>query len=199
MEKILARKVAKTTDEPNKWKTWRFWRNLVLLFVVASWIGHMIEFTCAGLKALLFGPEAWGYIPKTIFWLAEPYGIGAVLLVLLVKPLMKKLGWVRVYILSVIVTTFSEFICGLGINIVTGSNSVWDYSGRPLNLWGMVCLSNSLLFGACAVIFLYWVLPWMESLERKMDQVILNVLFGISAVGYPIYAVWKVITTLSPG
>lgn len=169
---------------------------MYLLFVAGSWLGHLIEFATALLKALLLGADAWGYIPKRIFWFAEPYGLGAVLLVLLVRPLMKKCGWPRIYLLSVIVTTFSEFISALAINLVTGSNSVWDYSGRPFNLWGMVCLSNSLLFGICSVVFLYWILPWLENLERKMDQIILNVLFAVAAIGYPIYAIWKVTTTL---
>lgn len=41
------------------------------------------------------------------------------------------------------IITILEFITGLIVNIGLGWN-VWDYSDRPFNLMGQICLQNSI-------------------------------------------------------
>ena len=43
------------------------------------------------------------------------------------------------YALSAILTTAVEFVTGAVVNVALGWN-VWDYSDRPANLYGQVCV-----------------------------------------------------------
>ena len=48
-------------------------------------------------------------------------------------------------LLSCITITICEFICGLIVNVWLGMD-VWDYSVKPYNLMGQICLLNSVLW-----------------------------------------------------
>ena len=54
-----------------------------------------------------------------------------------------KMPLCRQMLLSTLLITVIEFIAGCIINIYLGWN-VWDYSDRPFNLFGQICLKNSL-------------------------------------------------------
>ena len=44
-----------------------------------------------------------------------------------------------------VLITVLEFLTGVIVNIIFGLN-VWDYSNKPLNYMGQICLSNSVLW-----------------------------------------------------
>lgn len=55
------------------------------------------------------------------------------------------LGWTWRLLLSGLVITAAEFLCGYAVNLKMGLG-VWDYTGRRHNLYGQVCLDFSLLW-----------------------------------------------------
>ena len=62
--------------------------------------------------------------------------------------------WIQMLISSIIITAL-EFICGCVVNIWLGLN-VWDYSNLPFNIMGQVCLPFSIMWfflSAVGIIF----------------------------------------------
>ena len=62
------------------------------------------------------------------------------------------------------IITILEFITGLIVNIGLGWN-VWDYSDRPFNLMGQICLQNSI----------YWI--FLSGVAILLDDSIRHVVF----------------------
>jgi uncharacterized membrane protein len=46
----------------------------------------------------------------------------------------------------------------------------WDYSKRPFNLWGSVCLKYSLFWGLLSLLLVYVVHPYVEKNARKIKK-----------------------------
>lgn len=161
------------------WRSMRFWRDIFLYFWLFSLIGHIIELLWASL-GVVFAIKSAGHLATIpIFVIAVPYGLGAVALLLFVYPLVKrrKLGLVSAYFLSVAITTAIEFISALLVVVTLGSNPFWDYSNRFMNLFGFVCLGNSLLFGVISVVSIKWLFPWTERWRSKINENYLNLAF----------------------
>lgn len=176
-------------------KNWRqpiFWRDIFLYFWIFSLVGHIIE--------LIWGLIGYGFdlsaAPRIetipIIAVAAPYGIGAVALLVFVYPFVKKekLGVLPTYILSVLITTAVEFISALLLKIAMGNNPFWDYSERFMNLFGFVCLTNSLAFGIGALVMLYVMFPWLENWRQKINQRYLNI---AAAILFPSYVAVQII------
>ena len=168
------------------WRQMRFWRDLFLYFWFFSLLGHIIELAWA-LSGILFTIKSAGHFASIpIFAIAAPYGLGAVALLLFVYPLVKrkKLGIISAYVVSVVITTAIEFISALLVVMVLGSNPFWDYSDRPMNLFGFVCLGNSLLFGVISVVAIKWLFPWTEKWRTIISEKYLDVAFWVLFPSY---------------
>jgi uncharacterized membrane protein len=163
-----------------------FWRDMFLYFWIFSLIGHIVEIAWA-VFGMIFGltfTPVLSTIP--IFAIAAPYGLGAVALLILVYPMVKykkiSFGWS--YWLSVMIATVIEFVSAVLLVIFMGHNYFWDYSDRFMNLFGFVCLGNSLLFGVISVMALWLLFPRTEKLRQKISEQYLNISFWILFVGY---------------
>lgn len=69
-------------------------------------------------------------------------------------------------ILGSLAVTSIEFIFGLIFNILL-KKDVWDYSDKPLNLFGQVCLLFSVLWGLLAVVGIPLAGKVHKTLKRK--------------------------------
>lgn len=168
------------------WRQMKFWRDMFLYFWFFSLIGHVVELIWA-ILGVMFTLKSAGHLATIpVFAIAAPYGLGALALLILIYPLVKrqKLGLVSAYFLSVAITTIIEFISALLVVLVLGSNPFWDYSNRFMNLFGFVCLSNSLLFGVISVISIKWLFPWTEKWRSKIDETYLNLAFWVLFPSY---------------
>lgn len=168
------------------WRQMKFWRDTFLYFWFFSLIGHIVELVWA-ILGIMFTVKSAGHLATIpIFAIAAPYGLGALALLLLIYPLVKrqKLGLVSAYFLSVAITTVIEFISALLVVLVLGSNPFWDYSNRFMNLFGFVCLGNSLLFGVISVISIKWLFPWTEEWRSKINERYLNLAFWVLLPSY---------------
>lgn len=68
-------------------------------------------------------------------------------------------------LLGSIIITVLEFITGVITNLILGWN-VWDYSAKPFNLLGQICLENSF----------YWVL--LSGVAIVVDDYIRYLIFN---------------------
>ena len=74
---------------------------------------------------------------------------------------------IRKAILSAVLITQLEFICGVIVNIALGL-SVWDYSERPFNLAGQICPLFSFFWFVLSLIVVFLLSFEKESRQRKL-------------------------------
>lgn len=120
---------------------------VVWIFMIYAVIGWCAEVSYAALdtgkfvnRGFLNGP----YCPI--------YGCGVLLVIVALTPLKKNL--LILYFGSVVLTSVIEFITGYLLEKVF-HNKWWDYSDKPYNIKGYICLKFSLFWGfACTFIVL---------------------------------------------
>ena len=164
--------------------TFEFWRNSFLFYWVFSFLGHLIEYVWAVFLIIINEPSPLYTIP--FFVVAAPYGLGALGIIWFIYPMVQKgkISPIKVYIASVIIATIIEFICGALVVAVMGYNPFWDYSDQFANLFGFVCLRNSLAFGLASLLIVYYIFPFINNLMKKCSQKFLNVSFWVVFIGY---------------
>lgn len=197
----LARLLPKKPEYVPNPRKLHFWRDSFLYFWVFSFVGHLLEFPWIALMNLL--GQNLDFPP--FFVIAAPYGFGALAILWFVYPVLKdkKIGLLAAYIYGVVICTAVEFISALIPYIVLGYNRYWDYTDAitvlghtiPLNLFGFVCLKNSLAFGVAALLFLYILFPLTDRFMKWLGQKKLNIIFWILFVGYIMVHLGELVTT----
>lgn len=191
--KTQARKTPKPTRKPVKrpveskkiivtpYRDPIFWRNLLFCFLFFSFAGHYIEMAWTALGNLVLG------IPLATNILANPlepyviYGTGAILCILIVYPLSRKLNHniFATFIVATLVCSALELISSVVMTMQYGYNPYWNYLDRPFNLGGHICLTNCLLFGVMATAFTRLIYEPFDRLLRKVPK---PVFYSISAL-----------------
>ena len=118
---------------------------LVWIFIIYAFIGWCAEVSFAAVdngkfvnRGFLNGP----YCPI--------YGCGVVIVVAVLTPIKESLF--ILFLGSMLLTTVLEFLTGFILEKVF-HNKWWDYSDKPFNIMGYVCLKFSILWGlACTFI-----------------------------------------------
>lgn len=134
---------------------------LVLYLAIYSFIGWVVEvlfvFTTSQKlenRGFLTGP----FLPI--------YGTGAVLLLVLVLPFVK--NPFLVFVASVVITSALEFLTHLALDKIFHIK-LWDYSNKPFNLHGRICLQNSLLFGVLGLLLIYVLQPFVMTIVKALS------------------------------
>jgi uncharacterized membrane protein len=151
---------------------------LVLYLAIYSFLGWIVEVAYVFVttqklenRGFLTGP----FLPI--------YGVGAVLLVLLVIPYVK--NPFLVFLASFVITTALEFVTHLALDKIFHIR-LWDYSDKPFNIRGRVCLQNSLMFGVLGLLLIYVLHPLATVLVKLLSQPaaisVASVLLGILLV-----------------
>ena len=91
------------------------------------------------------------------------YGVGGLLLCLLLRAAQKKPMWVFLW---------------------------WDYSGHFMNIHGRVCLLGVTAFGAGGTFLICLVLPWYERIYGKIPEKYRNLLCVILTVIFVADGAW---------
>lgn len=135
----------------------------VLLFVIYSFLGALAE-TLFRLvtEHHLYGINGFLYLP-----MFPIYGAGAILIILFLKPLTRNPA--LLFVVSALVATILEFIAHWLIELLFGVR-IWDYSHKPFNLEGRVSLDTSLGFGMAAVLLVFFIHPFFDSLLRRLSK-----------------------------
>lgn len=107
-------------------------------------------------KSLVYGP------------FSVAYGMGGVLLTAVLNK-FKTLSPPKIFLISFVTGTVTEYICSLGQEIVFGSVA-WDYSHLPLNINGRVCLLYSLFWGLLGILWVKAIMPLFDKLTDKIPQ-----------------------------
>ena len=174
-------------------RTWEFWRDLLVYFIVFSMVGHWAEMLFCQL--IVAGVFMGGYDPTNAMlwsqWLfpftAE--GAAAVAIVVILHPvarwLLKKTGG-RVALAVALSFLFNTLVC-TGIDFATGMIAnrdfqLWDYRDMPFNFMGQVCLQNSMVYSIAATLIVWVVYPLMDKLMRRAPRGVVNAI-SIGLIG----------------
>ena len=172
-------------------RTWEFWRDLFIYFIVFSLLGHWLEMLFCQL--IVAGVFMGDYNPTNAMlwsqWLfpftAE--GAAAVAIVFVLHPaarwLTKKTGGrialavLLSFLLNAAVCTSIDFTTGM---IANQNFQLWDYRALPFNFMGQICLQNSMVYSIAATLIVWVFYPLMDKGLRRAPRGVANALaFGL--------------------
>lgn len=151
---------------------------LVWIFIIYAFFGWCTEVSYAALdtgkfvnRGFLNGP----YCPI--------YGCGIVIVVTILTPLKENL--LLLFVGSVLLTTTLEFLTGYILEKAF-HNKWWDYSDKPFNVKGYICLKFSILWGLACTFVMEILHPAISKLITWIPflpgVILLIILMGIFAV-----------------
>ena len=157
----LSKAVTKSKNDGTKSNNFNFYQ-YVWIFVVSCLLGYAIETLWCFIRH--------GYIESrkslVLGHLSLAYGMGAVLLTLILSRFQKTTSW-KNFLISFFAGTVTEYICSLGQEICFGTVA-WDYSNVPLNINGRVCLLYSSFWGFLGIFWAKIVIPQMAKIFDKV-------------------------------
>ena len=108
------------------------------------------------------------------------YGTGAVIVLFAVIPF--RTSPILVFIVGTVAASILEFVTGFVMERIYKVR-YWDYSDKPFNLCGYICLFNSLCWGVLSILLIYLVHSWIEKGVLFLnDMVLLSIDSGISSL-----------------
>lgn len=130
-------------------------------FVIYSFLGWCLESVFRSIcekkiinTGFLFGP------------VCPIYGVGAILMVLIMGKLQGNI--VAIFFYSLVVLTIWEYVVGVFLE-KTFKTKYWDYSNHKINFQGRICLTNSLCWGLLGVAFINYINPFICDIINKLD------------------------------
>ncbi|MEG1242095.1 MAG: putative ABC transporter permease [Oscillospiraceae bacterium] len=159
---------------------------ILWMFIIYAFAGWCCEVAFAACNRGIFVNR--GFLNGPV---CPIYGFGVVFVVACLTPVKDNLLYV--FFGSILITSALEFISGFILEKVF-NDRWWDYSDKPFNLGGYVCLGFSILWGLACVILMYAVHPLVIKLialiSPKIGVWLLGFLYLIFAldVGITIFA-----------
>lgn len=169
-------------------RTWTFWRDLSMYFIVFSFLGHWAEILFC--RLILAGVFMGDYDPTNAMlwdqWLFpfSAEGTALAMVVLFLFPLKEWLlkrfnGQIRPaliasFLANAAVCTSIDFITGITCN---QDYSLWDYRNMPFNFMGQVCLQNSMVYSIAATLIVWVVYPLMDRALRRLPRMATDTIF----------------------
>ncbi|MDO4537319.1 MAG: putative ABC transporter permease [Coriobacteriales bacterium] len=175
-------------------RTWPFWRDIIIYFIVFSFLGHWAEMLFC--RLIVLGVFMGGYDPTNAMlwdqWLFpfSAEGTALAMVVLVLYPLARKLR-IRFkdkigiavgisFAVNMIVCTSIDFLTGM---VANQHYELWDYRDMPFNFMGQVCLQNSLVYSIAATLIVWLLYPLMDKGMRRIPHDVGNMLF-LGLVGF---------------
>jgi uncharacterized membrane protein len=134
------------------------------IFLLGSVFGFVVEtIWCVYRHGRLEMRSSMVFGPFTVI-----YGLGALVLYLGFF-FIKQSSFTSVVIFGAIAGTVVEFVCSYVQETVVGSVS-WDYSAKPFNIGGRVCLLYSVYWGVLAIAWCKALQPIFEKLIKRIPS-----------------------------
>lgn len=163
-------------------KELEYYEKVILFFFIYAFIGWLLE------TAYCF--YELGYFTKRGFLIGPIcpiYGYGAVMLLVLLKPV--KNNMIKLFFSAIVVFTIFEYLVGYGLESLFLMN-FWDYTGQFLNINGRVTLAFSIIWGLFAILFINYLHPiiekftnWIfEKIPSSIPSLVIKVLLVIFVV-----------------
>ncbi len=143
---------------------------ILWFFFLFSFLGVLVEMIfCYAQEGVIESRVGLLYLP-----LSPIYGLGGVVLTLYLKRFITEP--VLMFLAGIVVGTILEYVASLVMEKVF-KTVFWDYSDKPLNLHGRVCLQYSVYWGLLSLLLLYvidkWALAFVQLFPRSVGDAIL--------------------------
>lgn len=148
------------------------------IFIIYAFIGWCSEVSYAALDRGIFVNRGFLNGPY-----CPIYGCGVLIVVVLLTPLKKNL--LILYLGSFFLTSVLEFITGFVMEKVF-HNKWWDYSDKPFNIMGYVCLKFSIFWGLACTFIMLIIHPIIYGFIRLIPHIVGVVLLVIIMTGFVI-------------
>ena len=109
------------------------------------------------------------------------YGFGVVLVVALLEPFKEKR--ILLFFAAMIVTSLLELITGFILEKVFHERW-WDYSDKPFNIGGYICLAFSIVWGLACMAVVEIVHPIIETLVHHLDNPVGAVILAVVLIAF---------------
>lgn len=126
---------------------------LFYYFIIYSFMGWCIETVYATINKKEFVNRGFLHGP-----FCPIYGYGTLSIIVLLKSIES--NYVFLFLGSVLLTSTIEYVTGLILENLFNS-TWWDYSDKPYNLHGRICLSFSIIWGFISIFILKIVHPYV--------------------------------------
>lgn len=133
---------------------------LFLYFIAYSFLGWCVETTYCCICERRWVARGFLYGP-----ICPIYGVGVLLMILFFAPLAGNL--VVFYVTATVVMSAWEYLVGWFLETTTHIK-YWDYSDKPFNLKGRICLQISLCWGVLSYITIFWIHPQVVGLFARI-------------------------------
>ncbi len=140
----------------------------IMLFFALAFIGWCFE-------VLNEIRKGHGFINRGVLhgpWLPI-YGFGGLIIYILLKKYYKKP--IIVFSLSFLISAIIEYATSFYLELTKGM-VWWDYSKKPFNINGRICLLYTLVFALLATILYYFVIPKIINLLKRVNYKVLSVI-----------------------
>lgn len=129
---------------------------LFYYFIIYSFLGWCLETVYATIKKKAFVNRGFLHGP-----FCPIYGFAILSVIVFLKPIEN--NYIILFVGSVFLTSIVEYITGYVLEKVFNS-TWWDYSNKPYNLNGRVCLLFSIIWGTASVLILKIIQPYFVNL-----------------------------------
>ena len=136
--------------------------NFFYFFVFYSFFGWLIESTFISIRQKRFVNR--GFLDGPF---CPIYGFGALTIILFVFPFHRQ--FLLFFLMSILVTSLIEYFTSWFFEKFFNV-SWWNYSDKPLNLHGRICLENCLYWGILSVLVLSFIHPHIILLSNFLSH-----------------------------
>ena len=141
----------------------KFLRKYFWLFIIGSLIGWVLE----GIYSFLKYRKLINHSSVAIGPFNMIYGIGAIFFTMTLEN-FENSNIFLLFFISFIVGSLVEYITSFGMEKVLGFVA-WDYSHKPFNLNGRICLGMSSLWGLLGIFWIKILYPLVKNFINSFD------------------------------
>lgn len=149
---------------------------VVWIFIVYAFIGWCTEVSYAALDQGIFVNRGFLNGPY-----CPIYGVGVLIVVVLLTPLKGNLFILCIG--SFLLTSLLEFITGYIMEKIF-HNKWWDYSDKPFNIKGYVCLKFSILWGLACTFIMTVIHPMIYKMIQVIPHIVGVIFLSIIMIGF---------------
>ncbi len=139
-------------------------QDIFYIFLFGCFFGWIVEGIWSYLKrGILLNHSALVLGPFNIV-----YGISAIVLTIFLYRIKDK-KYIQIFIISFILGTVLEYIMSFLMETMLGFVA-WNYSKKPFNINGRVCLTYSIFWGILGIIWIKLIYPSIQKLIDKFNK-----------------------------
>jgi uncharacterized membrane protein len=146
----------------------------IAFFIIYCFIGWCIESTWVSSHSGKFVNR--GFLRGT--WLPL-YGSGAFVLLFVTQPVTDNI--ILIFIFGAIGATILEYVTGVVMEAIFKVR-YWDYTGKPFNFQGHICLFTTVAWGFLAVILVKFVHSFIEPMVLAIPVTTLEIIVFVVAI-----------------